>query len=335
MVRVAWLKYVFAVLILATTDGDSAAEEISSDGQVVARPCSEAIGSATGSKTDAQQNASAESAAEAGCSPEGTTTEDYAATEPLCAAVVRAAVGHGLPVAFFTSLIWKESRLDPQAVSPRGAAGIAQFMPKTANWRGLLDPYNPKQALKESASFLRDLRAQFGNWGLAAAAYNAGPTRLRDWLNGSGTLPSETRDYVAAITGLTVEEWTQSLPADFVDFAAREPNPCSNTIVNIAAALPPLPLRRPPSVEQPTTAPWALQLIGNSSETRARAAYQNLQRKHASILGDRSPLVLRTRAGRGSASWVRIRVTESTRARAVQLCSKLKADGGICLVVGN
>ena len=76
---------------------------------------------------------------------------------------------------------------------------------------------------RESASFLRDLRAQFGNWGLAAAAYNAGPKRVEDWLNGRGTLPAETTSYVDVITGLSVDEWTRA--SGPVDFAARRVQP--------------------------------------------------------------------------------------------------------------
>ena len=65
------------------------------------------------------------------------------------------------------------------------------------------------------------------------------------------------------------------------------------------------------------------------------AAYRNLQRKHATILGNRPPLVLLTRSARGSVHWVGIRVAKSTRDRATQLCSRLKAEGGSCLVVLN
>ena len=66
--------------------------------------------------------------------------------------------------------------------SGQRAQGIAQFMPGTADERGLLDPFNPVQALPKSAEFLAELRSEFGNLGLAAAAYNAGPRRVRDWL---------------------------------------------------------------------------------------------------------------------------------------------------------
>ena len=61
------------------------------------------------------------------------------------------------------------------AVSAKGAQGIAQFMPRTADWRDLNNPFDVIAALKASASYLRDLQIRFGDLGLAAAAYNAGP----------------------------------------------------------------------------------------------------------------------------------------------------------------
>ena len=62
--------------------------------------------------------------------------------------------------------------------------------------------------LKASASYLRDLRTRFGNLGLAAAAYNAGPQRVQDWLSARGGLPKETRHYVQIVTGHSADEWT-------------------------------------------------------------------------------------------------------------------------------
>ena len=56
---------------------------------------------------------------------------------------------------------------------------VARFMPGTASERRLLDPFDPVQALPKSAEFLNELRGQFGNLGLAAAAYNAGPRRVQ------------------------------------------------------------------------------------------------------------------------------------------------------------
>jgi hypothetical protein len=80
-------------------------------------------------------------------------------------------------------------------------------MPKTASGRGLADPFEPASALQESAEFLRELRQQFGNVGLAAAAYNAGPKRVQDWLAKRASLPRETQNYVEIITGRSAQTW--------------------------------------------------------------------------------------------------------------------------------
>ena len=79
-------------------------------------------------------------------------------------------------------MIWQESRFDGRAVSPKGAAGIVQFMPATASWHGLADPFDPIELLRHSAAYLRELLNRFDNLGLAAAAYNAGPARVSAWL---------------------------------------------------------------------------------------------------------------------------------------------------------
>ena len=323
----------FVGLLLAIASGECAAGDEVAKRQVLAKP--DAAVSLLAPVTEPQGNSPKAWPDEIERVLKNTVSEGPAATELLCETIAREADAHELPVEFFASLIWKESRLDPQALSPRGAKGIAQFMQRTATWRGLVDPFEPQQALRESARWLRELRAEFGNWGLAAAAYNAGPNRLRNWLDGSGTLPSETEGYVLVITGRTVEEWNGALHADLENFAAREINPCSEIAVTTATVAPPIPFRRPATTEVLTTAPWGLQLFGDSSEARALTTYKSLQKKHASILGSRPPLILRTRGARGSINWVRIRVAESTREGAMQLCAQLTARGGSCLVVRN
>ena len=83
-------------------------------------------------------------------------------------------------------------------------------MPATARERGLVDPFDPFEAIPKSAELLKAYRDRFGNLGFAAAAYNAGPQRVRDWLSGRATLPAETRDYVAKVTGRSAEDWRRS-----------------------------------------------------------------------------------------------------------------------------
>src|ERR1700686_3511377 len=122
------------------------------------------------------------------------------AMEPLdhavCRLIENAAGANRLPVGFLTRLIWRESSFRSAAVSTAGAEGIAQFMPQTAQERGLADPFDPERAIPKAASLLADLRRQFGNFGIAAAAYNAGPARVLSWLRGEGPLSAETQAYV-------------------------------------------------------------------------------------------------------------------------------------------
>ncbi len=131
---------------------------------------------------------------------------------PICQLIESAARANGLPIDFFARVIWQESRFQPDVIGPltrsgEHAEGIAQFMPGTAAEKGLYEPFNPVAALPKSGEFLAELRTEFGNLGLAAAAYNAGPQRVRDFLTGLRDLPAETRNYVLAITGHPVEDW--------------------------------------------------------------------------------------------------------------------------------
>src|ERR1700690_1609733 len=149
-----------------------------------------------------------------GLSPVRAQTANAAARIPpsdqLCPMIQSAAEANRLPIAFFARLIWQESRFRADEIGPvtrtgERALGIAQFMPGTAMEQGLFEPFNPVEALPKSSKFLAELRDQFGNLGLAAAAYNAGPQRVRDYIAGLRDLPLETQNYVLSITGHPVE----------------------------------------------------------------------------------------------------------------------------------
>ena len=127
--------------------------------------------------------------------------------DDLCNALFSSALDNDLPIPFFANLIWQESRLRDDAVSKKGALGIAQFMPETAAETGLDNPFDPLQAIPASARFLRMLRLEFGNLGFVAAAYNAGAHRVAEWLEHRANLPRETRGYVVSVTGLSVDDW--------------------------------------------------------------------------------------------------------------------------------
>ena len=98
----------------------------------------------------------------------------------------------------FVALIDQESRFDPRATSPKGAQGLGQLMPETANLLGVSDPFDPAENLDGAARYFTAQLARFGDVRLALAAYNAGPHRV---IEHGGVPPfRETRAYVATIT---------------------------------------------------------------------------------------------------------------------------------------
>jgi hypothetical protein len=127
--------------------------------------------------------------------------------DEICDTLTQAAQSNDVPAPFFIRLLFQESGFQPGVVSSAGAEGIAQFMPETSASMGLDNPFDPLPAIQASARLLRDLVRQFGNLGLAAAAYNAGPRRIEDWLAKKGGLPQETQGYVKSITGREAKNW--------------------------------------------------------------------------------------------------------------------------------
>jgi soluble lytic murein transglycosylase-like protein len=187
----------------------------------------------------------------------------------VCETLADAAVDHNIPVPFLIRLIWQESRFNQNAVSPVGAQGVAQFMPATAAAMRLVDPFNPLEAVRASAALLRELIGQFGNLGLAAAAYNAGPKRVQDWLARRGSLPKETRDYVQHITGVAPEHWKSKPTAPAIKVAAQVP--CQREAGLLAANGPEI-IPLPPVVNAPGKTPdQAVVAVASLSQKRKGA----------------------------------------------------------------
>jgi hypothetical protein len=250
--------------------------------------------------------------------------------DEICSTLAQAAADNDLPEEFFTRLIWQESHFDPKAVSPVGAQGIAQFMPQTAAMRGLANAFEPLPALRESASYLRELRTTFGgNLGLAAAAYNAGPAAVETWLASRGSLPFETQAYVRIVTGFAAEAWASKAPPQFEPSDA----PTGARCVEIAKLMIERSHHRLALSSSPAWGPWGVQLAGNWSEGGVLAAYERLRRRYSVVLADRLPLVMYAR--RGSGSTFVVRVSEKSRKGADTLCARLRQAGGACIVAPN
>ena len=248
-----------------------------------------------------------------------------ATIEPLDQAVCRlidgAARAHGLPVGYLTRIIWKESSFRAGAVSPKGAEGIAQFMPGTAAERGLANPFDPEQAIPHAARFLAELKRRFGNLGMAAAAYNAGPGRVEQFVAGRGGLPAETRAYVAAVTDAAPEAWLGGTPP-----AAPEQS-CPDAVAEA---------RRHDGDTAPSGiwAPWGVQLAGNFSKALALASFSRAAARYAKVVGDAQPMIIgRLLRSRGTRRFYQIRLPAGSRPEAERLCGRIQSIGGACVPI--
>jgi hypothetical protein len=255
----------------------------------------------------------------------GASTETV--EQALCRLIEGAARTQRIPHDLLTKLIWQESSFRPRVVSPAGAQGIAQFMPGTARERGLVDPFDPEQAIPKAAEFIAHLAEQFGNLGLAAAAYNGGPARVTSWFAGRGALPAETRHYVVAVTGRSAEEWA----ADAKERKNADEDVSRQSCQQIVATLR-VP-GRGDTLEAPF-APWGVQLAGNFSKDRALATFRRTSQAYASLLKDVRPMIIGTRLRyRGTRTFYRVRAPAETRQAAEQLCRNIRTAGGSCIVL--
>ena len=249
----------------------------------------------------------------------------------LCRAIERFAIESDLPPEYFARLIWRESLFRADAVSPKGAEGIAQFMPGTAKLRRLQNSFDVVLALGASSRYLSDLRSQFGNLGLAAAAYNGGEERLRGFLN-SGRLPLETRDYVFAITGNPVETW-QSDPPDIAAAPLDEKRPFLEACVRLAVRR---RLREPILIQSADWAPWGVQLSAHFDPGIAsRLFVQAVARLPKPLNGERALIVPQKPRSFGMRQKYAARIGRETRQEANDLCDSILKAGVACAVVKN
>lgn len=247
----------------------------------------------------------------------------------ICKLIAREANTNGLPPSFFARLIWKESRFDEKAVSPAGAQGIAQFMPATAKSEGLENPFDPRLAIPASALLLSKLRLQFGNLGLAAAAYNAGEGRVDRWLRKGGVLPIETENYVLDITG-------EPTDAFFERSRKLSVRPLEKNLGFIEACmrLPIIETRSAPMAIA-LTMPWAIQVAGHFKRAIADRKWQQIKSQNSNLLAGQPMAVSRTRTPIGRRGIYTVRIGATSRSRANAICESLRANGTSCLVIKN
>ena len=249
----------------------------------------------------------------------------------LCHAIEVLAGRHAVPPDYFARLIWRESLFRADAVSPKGAEGIAQFMPGTARLRGLQDSFNIIAALEASSRYLSELNTQFGNFGLAAAAYNAGEAGLRTFI-ATGRLPMETRDYVFAITGYPVESWKDNPPEKAAP-ALDDSRSFIDACLKLADTR---TMNDPVLISSADWAPWGVQLAAHYNPAVANRLFTRAIGQLAEPLNAERALIVRQRGGNfGSRPRYAARIGRETRGEANQLCGAIRQAGVPCTVFRN
>lgn len=269
------------------------------------------------------------SAAESGLQSDKAAKPDKWTTARICDRIQASAGAWDVPRVYFARLIWTESRFDINARSPVGAQGIAQFMPATAKARGLNNPYEPASALLASASLLAFHHRQFGNWGRAAAAYNAGPNRVSKWLAGKSGLPFETLNYITAVTGKPAS-YFKPREAKLGDIQLHK----GKSFQDACRALPILKTRFKGIASAPRL-PWGVQVAANFSRNKAMHSWLRVRPKLGLVTGSSKPNLHRIRTLRGLKSKWAVRLGAKSRGQAQKLCRKIQSVGGFCIVKRN
>jgi SPOR domain len=252
------------------------------------------------------------------------TDADAEATEALCLMIESAAKANDLPLQYFARMIWQEGHFEVDG-EPASAAMRA--------WR--LDPFNPVQALPRAAEFLSELRAQFGNLGLATAAYRLGPAQLRAWLTGRTAIPREARDYVLSVTGMSVDDWVGAgRGAGLRDVAG--PAGCRDLIAWLKTAPTPFVSKLEERTRLSVAKPWGVQLAAGFDRDQALGIYAREMRRLRPVIGDQdTSLLAGIYRSRGTRPFYQVRIGADTRPVAERLCDRIRVAGGACFVQRN
>jgi soluble lytic murein transglycosylase-like protein len=186
---------------------------------------------------------------------------------------------------------------------------------------------------------LNELRNQFGNLGLAAAAYNAGPRRVQEWLTGSGYMPQETRNYVIAITGTSVDDWAGAAKNGNKNGKTLDRAPassCRELMALLKRAPNPFVTQLEQHVKLGADRLWGVQLAAGFNRDKALAMYSRAMKQLGAVIGDRDPSLLGTLLrSRGTHIFYQVRIGTDTRPAADDLCNRIRRAGGACFVLRN
>ena len=161
---------------------------------------------------------------------------EISAPQPPAAGPARSDICHtigagrrknALPVEFFARVIWQESRFNARAVTAKAPKASRNSCHRPLIGAASPIPFNLIEALRHSASYLGDLRNRFGNLGLTAAGYNAGPGRVSAWLAGQRPLPVRRAIMWRLLPAGRPSEWASPAPPQTAATTIPQGVPCT------------------------------------------------------------------------------------------------------------
>jgi hypothetical protein len=158
---------------------------------------------------------------------------------------------------------------------------------------------------------------------------------VQEWLAGTGPMPQETRNYVSAITGVSVDDWAAT--GRNVKMADRAPNSsCRQLIALLRRAPNPFVTQLEQHVNLAAARAWGVQLAAGFDRNKALAMYARAMKRLSAVIGDQDPSLLSSRLRtRGSATFYQVRIGADTRPAADDLCTRIHRAGGACFVLRN
>jgi hypothetical protein len=153
-------------------------------------------------------------------------------------------------------------------------------------------------------------------------------------LAGTRPLPAETRNYVRAITGVSIDDWAN--PDKAVDQAHAAPANCHDLVASLKRAPNLFVEELQERVMQSATSPWGIELSAGFSRERILAAYAGIFKRLGEILSGHDPSILANiLRSRGTRLFYQVWIGAETRESANGLCAKIMRAGGACLVLHN
>ena len=148
-------------------------------------------------------------------------------------------------------------------------------------------------------------------------------------------MPQETRSYVIAITGASVEDWAGGGRGGKMP-SLRRPSNCRELMALLKRAPNPFIAELEQRITLSAAIVWGVQLAAGFSRDRALAMYARAMNWLSAVIGDQDPSLLSSvMRSRGTRAFYQVRIGADTRPAADDLCNRIRKAGGACFVLRN